>query len=59
MHDFSVKQISPKLLLEIKTALQSVDAYGSVELYVQDGVVTQVTVRNIRKTNGHRLQKSV
>ena len=36
-------------LHEIQAALQTI-RFGSVEIYVQDGVVTQVTVRNIKKT---------
>ena len=48
---YSTKNISDTLLNEIKNALQSVSLYGSVEIYVQNGVVTQITVRNIRKTN--------
>lgn len=34
---------------EIQTALSSI-RFGSVEVYVQDGVITQLTVRNIKKT---------
>lgn len=48
---YSTKNISDTLIGEIKNALQSVSLYGSVEIYVQNGVVTQITVRNIRKTN--------
>jgi len=51
MPDFSTKRISSDLIKEIKVALKSVQAYGSVEIYVQNGVVTQITVRNIKKTN--------
>lgn len=36
-------------LEEIQNALQTI-RFGSVEIYVQDGIVTQVTVRNIKKT---------
>jgi len=52
MHtDYSIKKISNLLVLEIKKALKSVNNYGSVEIYIQNGVVTQITVRNIKKTN--------
>lgn len=34
---------------EVLTALASI-RFGSIEIYVQDGVVTQLTVRNIKKT---------
>lgn len=38
------------LLFEIDKALQNIQ-YGSLEIIVQDGVVTQITVRKIQKTN--------
>lgn len=49
--DYSTKRISPKLVLEIKNSLKSIKSYGSVEIYVQKSNVTQITVRNIKKTN--------
>jgi len=49
-NDYSTNKISNTLMLEIKKALQSVSTYGSVEIYVQKGIVSQITVRNIRKT---------
>ena len=52
MDNYSTKRISKTLILEIKKALKSVKAFGSVEIYIQKGVVTQITVRNIKKTNG-------
>lgn len=55
-NDFSVQDISEVLLDEIKSALKSVKTYGSVEIYVQKGCVTQITVRKIKKTtNGKNL----
>ncbi|OGH14433.1 MAG: hypothetical protein A2687_01355 [Candidatus Levybacteria bacterium RIFCSPHIGHO2_01_FULL_38_26] len=39
----------PPLMEEIKKVLKTV-SYGSVEIYVQDNKVTQMTVRNIVKT---------
>jgi hypothetical protein len=48
--DYSTKNISPKLIGEIATALKSIDSFGSIEIYVQDCTVTQITVRNIKKT---------
>ena len=39
------------LMEEIKQALKKIDGYGSVELYVQENKVTQITARNIKKTN--------
>lgn len=40
---------SPALLEEIKNVLKSV-SFGSVEIYVQNSKVTQLTVRKIVKT---------
>lgn len=48
--DYSTKRISDALISEIKSALKSVKRYGSVEIYIQEGIVTQITVRNIKKT---------
>lgn len=50
MLDYSTKKISRRLLDEIKKALKSIESFGSVEVYVQDKIVTQITVRNIKKT---------
>ena len=43
------KSISPALIEEIARALHSVGGFGSIEIYVQDHSVTQITVRNIKK----------
>lgn len=39
-----------QLIKEIQNALEDIN-YGSVEVYVQKGKVTQITVRNIKKTD--------
>ncbi len=44
------------LVSEIQEALKSVKGYGSVEIYVQNGKVTQITVRNIRKTSNLQIK---
>lgn len=49
-------KVSEKLVLEIKTALETVSSYGSVEVYIQNGKVTQITVRNIKKTANLQIQ---
>lgn len=49
-HEYSVRRISETLVQEIKKSLKGVRGYGSVEIFVQNGIVTQITVRNIRKT---------
>jgi len=52
--EYSIKRISDTLLQEIKKSIKSVRGFGSVEIFIQNGVVTQLTVRNIKKTaNGH------
>jgi len=38
------------LLNELDQALQTVGRFGSVEIYVQGGRVTQITARKIKKT---------
>lgn len=43
-------QISNNLLQEISEALKSVK-YGSIEVFVHNKVITQITVRNIHKTS--------
>lgn len=51
MVDYSTKKITQDLLEQIKGALKNVRGWGSVEIYVQDHKVTQITERNITKTN--------
>jgi hypothetical protein len=48
---YSTKKISHTLVDEITSALKKVDAYGSVEIYVQNSAVTQITTRSIKKTD--------
>ena len=51
MVDFSTKKITRDLVEEVKVALKNVRGWGSVEIYVQDFKVTQITERNIKKTS--------
>ncbi len=51
------KTINGSLLEELSMALKELGGWGSVELYVQDGKVTQITKRAIKKTN-HRLENT-
>ena len=46
--DFSTQKITPKLLSQIIDALKN-KAYGSVEIYIQNYTVTQITERTITK----------
>lgn len=51
MNDYSTKNINPLLLEEIADALKNIRGWGSVEIYVQNFKVVQITERNIKKTN--------
>jgi len=51
MFNYSTKKVSQVLIEEIKSAIKKVDKYGSVEIYIQNDEVTQITTRSIRKTN--------
>jgi len=56
--DYSTKQVNEELLQEILEALKNIRGWGSVEIYVQDYKVVQITERNIKKTSqrsSHRL----
>ena len=44
------ERLPKKLRQEIAQALHAVGGYGSIEIYVQDHSVTQITVRQIKKT---------
>ena len=56
MPDYSSQRITKELLDEVRGALKNVKGWGSVEIFVQDGKVVQITERNIKKTN-HVLPK--
>ena len=55
MADYSTKNLSKDLLREIKEALGGLD-WGSVEIYVQNSEVTQITRRHIKKTNNPKVK---
>jgi len=48
--DYSTKKVSQELLGEIEEALKNIRGWGSVEIFVQDYKVVQITERNIKKT---------
>lgn len=50
MKDYSTKELNQELLAEIAEALQNIRGWGSVEIFVQDYRVVQITERNIKKT---------
>jgi hypothetical protein len=51
----STVKINGQLLEDVKKALKNIRGWGSVEIYVQNYKVTQITERNIKKTN-HQLE---
>jgi len=52
MVDYSTKKISNILLDQIKDALKNVKGgYGSIEIIIQNHTVTQISTREIKKTN--------
>lgn len=57
MASYSTKKINEKLVLEVVEALKNIRGWGSVEIYVQDYEVVQITERNIRKTKSDHASK--
>ena len=53
----SQMKVNNQLIDELIQALKELDGWGSVEVYVQGGKVTQITKRAIKKIN-HRLEAS-
>ena len=49
---YSTQKISPDLISQIVDALRN-KAYGSVEIYVENYAVTQITERSIKKLARH------
>ena len=50
MNDYSTTSVSKALMDEITAALKNVRGWGSVEIYIQDHRVVQITERSIKKT---------
>jgi len=46
---YSTKDMSDKLKEEVFSSIQSVKGWGSVEIFIQDFKVTQITEKNIKK----------
>lgn len=51
MNNYSTKEVSKELIAEISEAVKNVRGWGSVEIYVQNFKVVQITERSIKKTN--------
>lgn len=49
--EYSTKEISKDLVLEIVSALKGI-RWGSLEIYIQNSQVVQITERKIKKVNG-------
>jgi len=47
----SSSKINHRLVKEVNQALRELGDWGSVEIFVQNGKVTQITKRAIKKTN--------
>lgn len=56
--DYSTKKINDELVQEVTEALQNIRGWGSVEIYVQDYKVVQITERNIKKTMNRAQSRS-
>jgi hypothetical protein len=50
-------KVSKQLIDDLIQALKDLGGWGSLEVYVQDGKVTQITKRAIKKTN-HNLGRA-
>jgi hypothetical protein len=50
VNQYSTVSLSQALIDEILASLKTIHGWGSMEIFVQDNIVTQITVRNIRKT---------
>lgn len=48
---YATNNISPLLIEELSRAIESVNDFGSVEIVIQGGLVTQISTRKIRKTS--------
>lgn len=54
MNPYSTKKISPLLIQEVFGHLNNLD-YGSVEIYVNNHEVIQITKRRIKKLNNQQM----
>ena len=53
------------LIEEVLQSIKQIEGFGSVEIYIQDYTVTQITTRKIKKTNskvasnGHKIEQTI
>lgn len=55
---YSTQNVKPYLLEELKRKLESIPGWGSLEVFVQDWKVTQISTKNIVKTSERVGEKS-
>jgi len=48
---YSTKKVSEKLKKELIKSVQNIEGWGSVEIFIQDYNVIQITEKNIKKPN--------
>ena len=51
---YSTKQITDQLKNDLLESIQNVQGWGSVEIFIQDYNVTQITEKNIKKPNNSK-----
>jgi hypothetical protein len=51
---YCTKSVSDKLKAEIVSSIQNINGWGSVEIFIQDFNVIQITEKNIKKPNNNR-----
>lgn len=51
VNDQKAVKVSQKALTEIIRAITNIEGWGSVEIYIQNHRITQITERNIKKTD--------
>jgi hypothetical protein len=56
--DLATGKVSKRLLDEIITSIQSVRGWGSIEIFIQNNIITQITEKNIKKPNAVIATKS-
>jgi len=56
--DFSTQNITPQLIGQIIEAIKN-KAYGSVEIYIQNHTVTQITERTITKVSAPKISRKI
>ncbi len=54
MNKYSTKNISDGLLKELSESIKKIDGWGSIEVFIQNHCVTQITEKNIKKPNSVR-----